>query len=53
MWQWGWNYQNRDLKNIYGKYAKGSMDKLNSMQEQMSNVSSKMEIIRIKKKGYM
>ena len=28
------------------------MDKLNSMQEQMSNVSLKMEIIRIKKKGY-
>lgn len=29
------------------------MDKLNSMQEEMSNVSLKMEIKRIKKKGYM
>ena len=29
------------------------MDKLNSIQEEMSNVSLKMEIIRIKKKGYM
>ena len=41
------------FKNNYGKHAKGPMDKLNNMQEEMSNVSLKMEIIRIKKKGYM
>ena len=41
------------FKNNYGKHAKGPMDKLNSIQEEMSNVSLKMEIIRIKKKGYM
>lgn len=43
----------QEFKNNYGKHAKGSMDKLNSMQEEMSNVSLKMEIKRIKKKGYM
>ena len=31
------------FKNNYGKHAKGSVDQLNSMQEEMSNGSGEMQ----------